>query len=92
MSQTSPLGSGLFPGDWAGASRPPARVRPPYQTVIFFASARALDIPSSENLTDMKFIDFVIQSGRAVVYPVYKGTYDRPAPMPSPDTVTGRES
>lgn len=69
----------------------PARVRPPYQTVIFFPSARAVDT-SSENLADLKFIDYVIQSGRAVIYPVYKGTYERAAPMPSPDTVNGRES
>ena len=25
----------------------------------------------------MQFIDYVIQSGRAVLYPVYKGTYER---------------
>ncbi len=70
----------------------PAHVRPPYQTVIFFPSARVLDIPNSETLGDMKFIDFVIQSGRAVVYPVYKGTYERPAPMVGPDTAGGRET
>ncbi len=70
----------------------PARVRPPYQTVAFFPSARAVDIPSSQTLSDMKFIDYVIQSGRAVVYPVYKGTYERPAPAPGPDTIAGRET
>src|ERR1035437_5942093 len=71
----------------------PAHVRPPYQTVVFFPSARALDIPSSETLTDMKFIDYVIQSGRAVVYPVYKGTYERAAAvLPGLDTATGRET
>jgi dienelactone hydrolase len=70
----------------------PARVRPPYQTVIFFPTARAVDVNSSEHLEDMKFIDFVIQSGRAVVYPVYKGTYERSAPIPGPDTVAGRDS
>lgn len=70
----------------------PARVRPPYQTVVFFPSARVLDIPNSDALGDMKFIDFVIQSGRAVIYPVYKGTYERPAPMAAPDTAEGRET
>ena len=70
----------------------PAHVRPPYQTVVFFPSARVLDLPNSETLGDMKFIDYVIQSGRAVIYPVYKGTYERPAAMPAPDTVEGRES
>jgi dienelactone hydrolase len=55
---------------------------------------KILDIASSEKLTDMKFIDFVIQSGRAVAYPVYKGTYERSAAAlpPGPDTVSGRES
>jgi dienelactone hydrolase len=55
----------------------PAHVRPPYQTVVFFPSARVLDIPASKTLGDMKFIDYVIKSGRAVLYPVYKGTYER---------------
>jgi dienelactone hydrolase len=70
----------------------PAHAPPPYQTVVFFPSARAVDLPSSQALTDMKFIDYVIRSGRAVVYPVYKGTYERPAPPPAPDTAAGRET
>lgn len=70
----------------------PAHGRPPYQTVVFFPGARSLDLPSSETLVDMKFVDYVIRSGRAVVYPVYKGTYDRPAAVPGPDTTAGRET
>jgi dienelactone hydrolase len=70
----------------------PAHVKPPYQTVVFFPSARVLDILSSETLGDMQFIDYVIQSGRAVLYPVIKGTYERSAPMPGPDTVASRET
>jgi dienelactone hydrolase len=70
----------------------PAHVQPPYQTVVFFPSARVLGIPSSATLGDMKFVDYVIQSGRAVLYPVYKGTYERPAAMPEPNSVTGRET
>ncbi len=70
----------------------PAHVRPPYQTVVFFPSGRVLDLPNSEALGDMKFIDFVIQSGRAVLYPVYKGTYERPASIGGPDTAEGRET
>ncbi len=70
----------------------PAHVRPPYQTIIFFPSARVLDIPNSDKLGDLNFIDYVIQSGRAVLYPVFKGTYERPAPVPGPDTVAGRET
>ena len=71
----------------------PAKVHPPYQTVVFFPSARVLNIPESKTLGDMKFIDYVIQSGRAVLYPVYKGTYERPggAPDNTPTTVAGKE-
>ncbi|MDR3700037.1 MAG: protein kinase [Candidatus Sulfopaludibacter sp.] len=70
----------------------PAHVKPPYQAVVFFPSARVLDLPSSDTLGDTKFIDFVIQSGRAVLYPVIKGTYERSAPLPGLDTVAGRET
>ena len=68
------------------------RASPPYQTVIFFPTARATLTPSSETLADMHFIDFVIQSGRAVAYPVYKGTYERTASLAGADTVAGRET
>ena len=48
----------------------PARVRPPFQTVVFFPSARVVGIPNSEKLGDMQCIDYIIQCGRAVLYPV----------------------
>jgi len=68
----------------------PARVSPPYQTVIFFPSSRVMDIPSTDKLGDMKFMDYVVRSGRAVVYPIYKGTYERAAPFPWVDSAAGR--
>ncbi len=55
----------------------PKRVRPPYQTVVFFPSARVLDLTDSRQLGDTAFFDYVVQSGRAVLYPVYKETYER---------------
>ena len=39
-----------------------------------------------------KEIDYVIKSGRAVLYPVYKGTYERPGPDNTPTTASGREA
>jgi eukaryotic-like serine/threonine-protein kinase len=57
----------------------PKNVRPPYQAVVFFPSARVLDIPTSETLGDTAFFDYIVQSGRAVLYPVYKETYERRA-------------
>ena len=55
----------------------PKHVRPPYQTVLFFPSARVKDLRDSLKLGDLKFFDYVIQSGRAVMYPVYLDTYER---------------
>ena len=55
----------------------PRKVRPPFQTVVFFPSARVLYLKDSSNLGDIDFFDYVVKSGRAVLYPVYKGTYER---------------
>jgi formylglycine-generating enzyme required for sulfatase activity/dienelactone hydrolase/predicted Ser/Thr protein kinase len=56
----------------------PKRVRPPYQTVLFFPSARVkLLPPDSSHLGDLQFFDYIVQSGRAVMYPVYQDTYER---------------
>lgn len=56
----------------------PKRVRPPYQTVLFFPSARVLFLPpNSSELGDVTYFDYIIQSGRAVVYPIYEETYER---------------
>jgi eukaryotic-like serine/threonine-protein kinase len=55
----------------------PKKVQPPFQTVLFFPSAEVLDIPTSQTLGDTKFFDYIVESGRAVLYPVYQGTYER---------------
>jgi eukaryotic-like serine/threonine-protein kinase len=55
----------------------PKNVRTPYQTVLFFPSARVRALRDSRKLGDLKFFDYVIQSGRAVMYPVYLDTYER---------------
>jgi pimeloyl-ACP methyl ester carboxylesterase len=56
----------------------PKRVRPPYQTILFFPSARVFFLPANSNeLGDVQFFDYIVQSGRAVVYPVYQDMYER---------------
>ena len=70
----------------------PKNVRPPYQTVVFFPSARVDFMPSSLKLGDMDFVDYVIKSGRAVAYPIYRGTYEHRFPGSGlPGTLTARE-
>lgn len=53
----------------------PRNARPPYATVIFFPGVHAYFEKSSEDL-DPQF-DFVVRSGRALLYPIYVGTYER---------------
>jgi formylglycine-generating enzyme required for sulfatase activity/tRNA A-37 threonylcarbamoyl transferase component Bud32/dienelactone hydrolase len=54
----------------------PKKGKPPYQVVLFFPGSGALNLrrfavyPSAS-------LDAIIRSGRAVLYPVYKGTYER---------------
>ncbi len=55
----------------------PADARPPYQTVVYFPGDGTLAVRSSRELLGMSSVDFIIRSGRAVVYPVYKSTYER---------------
>ena len=58
----------------------PKNVRPPYQTVIFFPSARVMFIEDNKGghqLGDINFFDYIVQSGRAVMYPIYEDTYER---------------
>lgn len=56
----------------------PKRAKPPYQTILFFPSARVQFLPPNSNeLGDIQFFDYILQSGRAVMYPVYQETYER---------------
>jgi dienelactone hydrolase len=57
----------------------PKSTKPPYQAVVFFPSARVNFLSSSADLGDMSFVDYVIKSGRAVIYPVYQKLYERRA-------------
>ena len=63
----------------------PTASRPPYQTVVFFPGAWARMNRSSEkieeNIDFTNYLDFVIKSGRAAVFPVYKGTFERGGPV-----------
>jgi dienelactone hydrolase len=54
---------------------PPAG-KPPYQVVVLFPGSGSIDIRSSTSL-ELGRADFLQKSGRAVMFPIYKGTYER---------------
>jgi dienelactone hydrolase len=59
----------------------PANTSPPFQTVIYFPGGASTWMTSSEDLESYyefpMFLSYLVRSGRAVLYPVYKGTFER---------------
>jgi dienelactone hydrolase len=68
-----------------GAERMPAylfipkRAAPPYQAVLWFPGAGTILRRDSKILENQQRFEFVIKSGRALLYPIYMGTYERQA-------------
>jgi dienelactone hydrolase len=55
----------------------PANVEPPYQAVVYWPYSGVILASSSDNLLYLDRAEFVVKSGRAVIYPVYNGSYER---------------
>jgi dienelactone hydrolase len=62
----------------------PSNAPPPYQTVIYFPGGASSWMTSSRDLESYyefpMFLSFLVRNGRAVLYPVYKGTFERSTP------------
>ncbi|MFA6954803.1 MAG: protein kinase [Thermoanaerobaculia bacterium] len=54
----------------------PLSGKAPYQVVLTFPGSGSIGAQSSATLEPGR-IDFVVRSGRAIVWPIYKGTYER---------------
>ncbi len=59
----------------------PRNAQPPYQPVVWFPGDDAFFLPAGEALASPYLFDFIPRSGRALVYPVYKGMYERHVPF-----------
>jgi serine/threonine protein kinase/dienelactone hydrolase len=55
----------------------PRKTSPPFQTVVYFPGANAVRTRSSANSPYLDDYDFVVKSGRAVMFPLYKSTFER---------------
>jgi eukaryotic-like serine/threonine-protein kinase len=53
----------------------PKKGKPPFQLVIFFPGSYVMFTRSSESLKAPA--DFLLKSGRAIMFPIYKSTYER---------------
>jgi hypothetical protein len=54
----------------------PKNSEPPYQTVLFFPWVDVLYLDSMEDF-DISPLEFFLKSGRAVIWPIYYGTFGR---------------
>ncbi len=60
----------------------PRNGRRPYQSVIYFPGSNAVIGKPASIGPDFEFcLDYFVRNGRAVVWPVYKGTYERTGDM-----------
>jgi cephalosporin-C deacetylase-like acetyl esterase len=55
----------------------PKAVEPPYQVVVYWPDNRALEKRPFTGLEQPDFTEMILQSGRALMFPVYQGTYER---------------
>ena len=55
---------------------------PPYQAVVYFPGSNDIYKTSYDQLR-LGSVEFILRSGRALIYPVYKGTYDRKSDLRS---------
>ncbi len=58
----------------------PKQTRPPYQTVVYWGPANDWFTPSSDDGRNLSFPatwDYLVKAGRAVIYPILKGTFER---------------
>ena len=63
----------------------PKNSRPPFQTVVYFPGSSAQQQKSSQDLEKYVWFEvdlsFLLQDGRAVLFPIYKGTFEREDPV-----------
>jgi formylglycine-generating enzyme required for sulfatase activity/dienelactone hydrolase/predicted Ser/Thr protein kinase len=66
----------------------PRNSKAPYQVVIYFPGSGSTAQASSKNLDQYgefsTHLSFIVKNGRAVLYPVYKGTFERSDPAITP--------
>ena len=54
----------------------PRKAKPPYQTVLHFPGSGVIGLQSFQNASNWSY-NFLLESGRSVMFPIYKGTFER---------------
>ena len=59
----------------------PKNAAPPYQTVVYFPHSGGTMVSSFQQ-GEMAYLAFLIKAGRALLFPMYQGMYERRPPKP----------
>ena len=59
----------------------PRRVRPPYQTIVYFPPGHAVNVSEVDG-AEINMFGFLVRTGRAVLFPIYQGTFQRKSNNP----------
>jgi len=68
----------------------PKSVPPPYQTIVYFPHSGSQLFHTLED-SQLWDVDFIIKGGRALMFPVYKNTYERLTKAPDSGTSAQRD-
>ncbi len=68
----------------------PKQVQPPYQTVVYFPHSGGQLLRSFEQ-SEMSYLGFSVRAGRALLLPMYKGTYERRLERPPDGPIAWRD-
>ena len=68
----------------------PKNVSPPYQTIVYFPHAGGFALRGFEQ-AEMGYLGFVVKAGRALLFPMYKGMYERRVAGPPPGPNASRD-
>jgi dienelactone hydrolase len=55
----------------------PKNASPPYQTVVFFPGSGVISRRTAPTAASFDTVNFIMRSGRAFLYPIYKSTHER---------------
>lgn len=59
----------------------PKNAKPPFQTVVYFPHSGGLVLDSFQQ-AEMAYLGFLVKSGRALLFPMYSGMYERRSRTP----------
>ncbi len=55
----------------------PKAIAPPYQVVVYWPNSEALEKRPFAGLEQREFTEIILKRGRALMFPIYQGTYER---------------